>query len=369
MKKGLIYFFVALFSVLVGLFGMYFYISKHPATFQKIITKSERKVKIDDTGISEAVNKIYDSVVTVSTFKSGVAYASGTGFVYKKNGDVSYILTNAHVIKDADEVYVKFTNGTNEKVDIIGSHTMADIAVLSISSDKVISYAEIGSSEKMKIGDTVFAVGAPLDSAYSWTVTRGILSGKDRLVEVSQSNTFSKSSNNDSYMMNVLQTDAAINAGNSGGPLANGNGEVIGITSLKLVNSGVEGMGFAIPIETALKYAEKIINNEEIATPYIGVSMMNLYEAYYYKDFRKLVEDSGLDKGVLVAGVEKSSPADKSGLKTGDIITKIDDEDVSSIAYLRYVLYKHDVGDKIIIKYLRNGKESKVKLTLDANKS
>lgn len=369
MKKILIYLGIVLICLAIGCFGMYFYISKHPATFQKIITKSEKKVKIDDTGISEAVDKIYDSVVTVSTFKNATSYASGTGFVFKNSGDIAYILTNAHVIKNADEVFVTFTNGTNEKAEIIGSNTMADIAVLSVSSDKVISYAEIGSSEKSKIGDTVFAVGAPVNSAYSWTVTRGILSGKDRLVEVSSSDVTSRSLYNDSYMMNVIQTDAAINSGNSGGPLANGNGEVIGITSLKLVSSGVEGMGFAIPIETAIKYADKIINKEEIITPYIGISMLNINEAYYYREFRSIVEESKLEKGVVIASVEDGSPAAKAGLKQGDIITKIDGDDSKSIAYLRYVLYKHEVGDKIKITYLRNNKETSVTVTLSKNKS
>ena len=242
---------------------------------------------------------------------------------------------------------------------------MADIAVLSISSSKVISYAEIGSSDKSKLGDTVFTVGAPLDSAYSWTITRGILSGKDRLVEVSNSSSSSRSIYNDSYMMNVLQTDAAINSGNSGGPLANGNGEVIGITSLKLVSSGVEGMGFAIPIETALKYAEKIINKEEIITPYIGISMLNINEAYYYREFRNIIEEAKIEKGVVVATVENNSSAEKVGLKQGDIIIKIDSEDCKSIAYLRYVLYKHEVGDKIKITYLRDNKENTVTVTLD----
>ena len=369
MKKVFIYIGVFFVCLLIGAFGMYFYISKHPATFQKIITKSEKKVKIDDTGISEAVEKVYDAVVTVSTFKNSTAYASGTGFVYKKTDEKSYILTNAHVISNADEVYVKFTNGINEKVEVIGSNLMADIAVLSISNDKVISYAEIGSSEKSKIGDTVFTVGAPLDSAYSWTVTRGILSGKDRLIEVSSNNQSMKSMYNDSYMMNVLQTDAAINSGNSGGPLANGNGEVIGITSLKLVSSGIEGMGFAIPIETALKYAEKIIKGEEIIMPYIGISMLNINEAYYYREFRDIVLDSKLEKGVVIASVESDSPAAKAGLKQGDIITKIGNEEVSSIAYLRYVLYKHEVGDKIKISYIRNNKTLSTNITLGKNKS
>ena len=369
MKKTLLYIGIVIICTMLGSFSMYFYISKHPANFQKIITKSERKVKIDDTGISEAVNKVYDSVVTVSTYKNARAYASGTGFVYKKSGDVSYILTNAHVIKNADEVYITLTNGKTEKVDIVGSNSMADIAVLSVDSSKVIAYAEIGSSDKSKIGDTVFAVGAPLDSAYSWTVTRGILSGKDRLVEVSDNDASSKSLYSDTYMMNVHQTDAAINSGNSGGPLANGNGEVIGITSLKLVSSGVEGMGFAIPIETALKYAEKIINKEEIITPYIGISMLNLNEAYYYREFRNIVDSSKLESGVVVATVENNSPAAKSGLKQGDIILKIDDENTQSIAYLRYILYKHEVGDKIKITYMRDNKEATLFVTLGKNNS
>lgn len=369
MKKIILYIASFIICILISCFGMYFYMSKHPATFQKIITKSEKKVKIDDTGISEAVSKIYDSVVTVSTFRNGSAYASGTGFVYKKNGDISYILTNAHVIKNADGVFVKFTNGSNEKVEVIGSNQMADIAVLSVPSNKVIAYSEIGNSLDAKIGDTVFAVGAPLDSAYSWTVTRGILSGKDRLVEVSTNDSASRTLSSDSYMMNVLQTDAAINSGNSGGPLANGNGEVIAITSLKLVSSGVEGMGFAIPIETALKYAEKIINNEEIVTPYIGASMLNINEAYYYREFRSIVEESKLEKGVIVAIVEDGSPSAKAGLKQGDIITKIDNEDANSLAYLRYVLYKHEVGDKVKITYIRNNKEEKTTITLGKGKS
>ena len=369
MKKNVVIIAVCIVCVLGGSFGMYYYISKHPATFQKIITKSEKKVKIDDTGISAAVEKVYDSVVTVSTYKNASAYASGTGFVYKKNGDISYILTNAHVIKNADEVYITFTNGKTEKVEIVGSNTMSDIAVLSIDSSKVIAYAEIGSSDSSKIGDTVFAVGAPLDSAYSWTVTRGILSGKDRLVEVSQSSSNTRSLSNDSYMMNVLQTDAAINSGNSGGPLANGNGEVIAITSMKLVTTGVEGMGFAIPIETAIKYAEKIINKEEIVSPYIGVSMLNINEAYYYREFRSIVEESNLKSGVVVAMVENGSPSAKAGLKQGDIITKIDGENCKSIAYLRYILFKHEVGDKIKVTYLRDGKESTVSVTLVKNNS
>ena len=366
MKKIIIYIICFVISLFVGSFGMYYYITKNPAKFKEIVTKSEKSVTIDDKGISEAVSKIYDAVVTVNTYKGGTSFASGTGFVYKKGNEESYILTNAHVIKNADEVYVTFTNGTNEKAKIIGQYTIADIAVLSVSNDKIISTVEIGSSKNANIGDTVFTVGAPLGDAYSWSVTRGILSGKERLVEVSDDN---RTNSSNTYIMNVIQTDAAINSGNSGGPLANSNGEVIGITSLKLVTSGVEGMGFAIPIETAIKYADKIINNEDIITPYIGVSMLNINEAYYYQEFTDIVKNSNLDNGVVITSVENNSPALKSGLRKGDIIIKINDKKCPSIAYVRYLLTTHEVGEKIKVTYLRNNEEKTALITLSNNKA
>jgi serine protease Do len=169
--------------------------------------------------------------------------------------------------------------------------------------------------------------------------------------------------------MSVIQTDAAINSGNSGGPLANSNGEVVGITSLKLVSNGVEGMGFAIPIETAINYAEKFIAGEKITQPYLGVSMLNIAEAYYYKDLYAYVKDSDLETGVLLAEIEKDSAADKAGLKSGDIVIGLNDNKITSVAYLRYYLYKHNAGDTITIKYSRDGeiKEVNVKLTAREN--
>lgn len=364
MKKFTISSIVIIVVFFIGVFSMYFYMSKNPSVIKKVINTTEKKVNIDDKGISESVDKIYDSVVTVSTYKNSRAYASGTGFVYKENGEIAYILTNAHVINQADEVYVTFTNGSNEKANIIGSHTMSDIAVLSVDSSKVISVAQIGNSTETKIGDTVFTVGAPLGDSYSWSVTRGILSGKDRLVEVSTSNNMYRS--DDTLMMNVLQTDAAINSGNSGGPLANANGEVIGITSMKLAQTGVEGMGFAIPIETAIKYANKLVNNEKIEIPYVGASLVNLNDAYYYGNYREIITDSKLNSGVLIASVEDGSPAKKVSLKSGDIITKIDDKKCPTLAYFRYYLYSHEPGDKIKITYYRDGKENTVTLKVDS---
>ena len=337
---------------------MYAIIYFFPAEFVETIntTKVVKDVKITDTGLSEAVNKIYDAVVVVETYTKETLTSSGTGFVYKTEDGKAYILTNNHVISGGTKIYVSFTDGKKIEAEVLGSDSYADIAVLSIDSFEGISVASIRSSSDSKVGDTVFAVGAPLDSAYSWTVTRGILSGKDRLIEVNSSQTNSSTSD---WVMSVIQTDAAINSGNSGGPLANANGEVIGITSLKLVSSGVEGMGFAIPIETALDYAEKIVNKEEIKRPYLGISMYNVSEIntrYYNTDLTTT--------GIYVASIENDSPADKAGLKKGDIIIRINDTDVENVAYLKYNLYKYDIGEKVTMTIYRDDELKRIDITL-----
>jgi serine protease Do len=221
---------------------------------------------------------------------------------------------------------------------------------------------ELGSSEDLRVGDTAFTVGAPLDNAYSWTVTRGIISGKNRMVEVELS------SSSGDYVMNVLQTDAAINSGNSGGPLCNANGEVVGITSLKLVEESIEGMGFAIPIERALEYAEKLIKGEEITQPYIGISMVNVADAYYDLKYYNMLTKYNITSGVVILGVERGSAAEKAGLSVGDVIIKVNNDQVSSIGYFRYYLYNYNPGDNVQITYIRNGEEKVTTATLGTNK-
>ena len=345
----------------VGCLVMYAVVSFFPVAITEDVIKEVRDVTINDTGIAEAVAKVYDSVVVVSTYRDGTYIASGTGFVYRQDGDTYYLLTNYHVIEDGDNVTVTFTNGDVVETEIVGHDEYADIAVLSIESDTELTVAELGNNEESRVGDTAFAVGAPLDSAYSWTVTRGIISGKDRMVEVSVSN-----SNTSDYVMKVLQTDAAINSGNSGGPLCNANGEVIGITSLKLISSGVEGMGFAIPIEDAVEKAEQIISGDVSAYPVIGISMLDFSNAYY-SQYYSLIRNSGLENGVIVTSVENGSAADEAGIEANDIITAIDGEEVLNSAYLRYYLYQHSVGDDITITVYRDGNTRDLKLTLSAD--
>ena len=345
----------------VGCLVMYAVVSFFPVAITEDVIKEVRDVTINDTGIAEAVAKVYDSVVVVSTYRDGTYIASGTGFVYRQDGDTYYLLTNYHVIEDGDNVTVTFTNGDVVETEIVGHDEYADIAVLSIESDIELTVAELGDNEESRVGDTAFAVGAPLDSAYSWTVTRGIISGKDRMVEVSVSN-----SNTSDYVMKVLQTDAAINSGNSGGPLCNANGEVIGITSLKLISSGVEGMGFAIPIEDAVEKAEQIISGDVSAYPVIGISMLDFSNAYY-SQYYSLIRNSGLENGVIVTSVENGSAADEAGIEANDIITAIDGEEVLNSAYLRYYLYQHRVGDDITVTVYRDGSTRDLKLTLSAD--
>ena len=360
---------VGIVMFFAGAIGLYALICFYPDPFVRTITEQieTRNVTVTDTGIADAVEKLYDAVVVVKTYYHDQLYATGTGFVYKKDDNTAYILTNNHVIENGDAVYVEFTDGRQIETTVEGKDTYSDIAVLSLSADEVSAVAEMGSSEEARVGDTVFTVGSPINSdAYSGTVTRGILSGKNRLVSVSTSN-----SSTADMMMSVLQTDAAINSGNSGGPLANANGEVIGITSLKLSSSGtssasIEGMGFAIPIETALNYAEKLENGETIERPSLGISMVNVSSMY---NRYPSLSNSGITEGVYVESVSDGSPADDGGMQAGDIIVEVDDKEVSDYAYLRYLLYNHSVGDTMKVRVYRDGDYKDLNITLDQKAS
>lgn len=323
------------------------------------ITKTEKEVTVNENGIADAVEKIYDSVVVVKNYQNNTLYATGTGFFYKKENSTYYLLTNYHVIQSGNKVSVVLTNGEEVDATIEGGDKYSDIAVLSFESDKDLVVAEMGNTSASRVGDTVFAIGAPLDSSvYSWSVTRGVLSGKDREVKVS---TTSGGSND--WIMHVLQTDTAINSGNSGGPLCNSNGQVIGITNMKLASTGVEGMGFAIPIEEASSLADTIIKGEDISRPYLGISMLDARNSYYASYFHYDADTTG----VLIPEVVEGSPASKAGLEIGDIIVGIGDTEITDVASLRYELYKHKAGDTVEIKYLRDSKTNTVKVKLDTN--
>jgi len=346
-KFGIISLIVTI-SILIGALGM-FYTLEHA---QPIINKHEKEVTIDDKGIADAVDKLYDATVVVAS-----SVGSGTGFVYKIDGNTAYVITNAHVIGKSTSATIQFTDGSAQNVSVVGSDEYSDIAVLSTKKDNVISVAEIGGTEAMRLGDTVFAIGAPLSVEYSWTVTRGILSGKDRLVEI-----------NNNWVISVLQTDASINSGNSGGPLANANGEVIGVTNMKLIASGVEGIGFAIPIEDALYIADGLIKNGSIDRPLLGVETFNVNEKNLLDQFDITLPES-IKSGAVVANVREGSLAAEVGFRRGDVITKVGEYEITSSARLRFFLYRFKVGDKVKITFIRDGNTQNIDVSLSQKAS
>ena len=350
---------VIILSLISGSLGAYFMITtfKNNTTTNNGVTTSTAKLE-ETNSIAGAVEKIYDTVVVVEVYNNNQLVSTGTGFVYKKTDGRAYLMTNNHVISDGKTIKVLFTDNTELEAEIVGSDVYSDIAVLSVKDSDKITAATLGDSSKSKVGDTVFTVGSPEGSDYAGTVTKGVLSAKERLVEVALTNNTTSD-----YFMQVLQTDAAINPGNSGGPLCNTNGEVIGITNMKLVDDTVEGMGFAIPIEEALKVATVLEKEGKIERPYIGISMLDLTNSYYLWQARINIPE-GVEEGVVVYSVEDNSPASKAGLTKGDIITKLANQDVGSLAEFRYELYKHSPNEEIEITFLRDGKEQTAKLTL-----
>ncbi len=321
-----------------------------------VITKNGTQV-YEKSSLAAAVDKIYDAVVVVQGYNNDSLASTGTGFVYKTDDKYGYILTNQHVIEDMQKLVITMSNESQTEATVLGSDEYLDLAVLRIEKSYITQVAQIGSSEDMKLGDTVFTVGNPMGIEYRGSVTSGVLSGKDRMVSVSVS-----SSGND-WIMRVLQIDASINPGNSGGPLLNVNGEVIGICSMKLVDSDIEGMGFAIPIEYAMSHAESLENGKKIEWPVLGISMVNVTDTMnLYRNGLNI--DKNIKSGIVIADVSSGSGAANAGLKKGDIITKIDDVTVKDHAYLRYELYQHQAGDKIKLTIIRDGKEKTVEVTL-----
>lgn len=355
MKNKLKYLIGIIISLFIGCICTILVLDYFNLFDKKDIEKTVSEVNItEENTLASSIDKVYDSVVVIETYKNGKLSSSGTGFYYKKDNEKGYIITNYHVVENSTSIKVTNTSNVESDATLLGSDEYLDIAILSVDVSNVIKIATLGDSSKVNVGDTVFTVGSPLGIKYMGTVTKGILSGKNRQVTVSLSN--------GSFVMDVLQTDAAINPGNSGGPLLNINGEVIGVTSLKLVQDEIEGMGFALPIENVTSVLEKLEKNEKIDRPVFGVQLSDV-DNYYLRRYGINI-DSNLTNGSVVLKIEDNTPADKAGLKVGDVILKINNDKITDTAHFRYCLYKYSVGDTIKITYNRNGKENTVNVKL-----
>ena len=352
---------VVLLSFICGALGCFLVVSNMSIGENKVITLTTSGIMLTESNsISSGVDNIKEATVVIEGVRNNKV-VTGTGFVFEKTSEVAYIITNHHVIDRANDLKVILSDNTILDTEVKGSEVYSDIAVLAVSADKIKSVAVMGDVSKLNVGDTLFAIGAPNGSTFAGSVTKGILSGKDRLVSVSLSGT-----NQNDYYMKVLQTDAAINPGNSGGPICNINGEVIGVTNMKLVDSTIEGMGFAIPIEDALFYANILKTGKEVVRPYLGVGMCDVNDTSRLFYNQILLGDK-VTYGVVVLEVAEGSPAAIAKLKKGDVIVSFGGEKIKSLAHLRYELYKHTPSEKVEVKYIRNGKEKTVTITLTEN--
>lgn len=325
-----------------------------------------QKVSLDvETDVTKAVDKVLDAVVGISNFQGWGFWTepsevgTGSGVLYKKQGNYAYIVTNQHVVDGADRIEVTLHDGTKLEARLLGEDLWTDLAVLRVDGRRIKRVAEFGDSDSLKLGEPVLAIGNPLGIEFAGSITQGIISGLERTVPVDF--------NGDGYPdwnAEVLQTDAAINPGNSGGALVNIAGQVIGINSMKIAQEEVEGIGFSIPINIAIPIIQDLETAGEVRRPYMGVSMQDLSNySFYIKDELKLPDE--VTSGVIVVEVVEGSPAYEAGLRKNDVITKLDGTEITSIIDLRKYLYKEkEIGDALKVSFYRNGKYMSVVLTL-----
>ena len=325
---------------------------------QKVTSENVKTTTLEETSdLKKGINNVYESAVYIEVASDRNASSSGSGFVYKTDDKNGYILTNYHVIEGGKKYIVTFSDGTEAEASLVSGDEYYDVAILKVDKNKIKKVATLGDSSKIELGDTVFTVGAPLGKEYMGTITKGIVSGVNRMVSVGLTS--------GSYLMEVIQTDASINSGNSGGPICNIRGEVIGITSSKLIGSGVEGMGFAIPINAVNDIIGNMEKGTTIERPYLGVQLVDLTNTFALQYYYNITIGSDVEFGAVLSLVEEGKPADKAGLKVGDVIIEIDGNKVDDVSHFKYNLYKHKVGDKVKVKYYRENKigETTIELT------
>ena len=348
-------------------------VSKNKASLTNETTKAYNATK---NAVVSVINKqatsssdsLYGNVTGGSTSSGSGSLetaSEGSGVIYKKSGNVAYVVTNNHVVSGSSEIQVILSNGKTVDAQIVGTDETTDLAVLKINAANVTTVATFGNSNDIAAGQDVIAIGSPMGSEYANTVTKGIISAIKRTVKASDS----------SVATTVIQTDAAINSGNSGGPLVNMAGQVIGINSMKLASStdgtSVEGMGFSIPSNEVVRVINQLIKNGKITRPMLGVSLLDLSDVSSSQQQSVLNLPTSVTKGVVVMKVESGYPAANVGLQQYDVITAINGKKVTDAGDLKTVLYKYKVGDTVTLTYYRDGskKTAKVELNKEASSS
>lgn len=315
------------------------------------ITQVENPVvAIADVAGKSVVGVTVRSVSNTVFGGTSTSDSEGSGIIYTADG---YIVTNYHVIEDAisnqsiSKVYVTLPNSDEEiEASIIGADSVTDIAVIKIQKEGL-SAATFDDSNNLKVGELVVAIGNPLGRELAGSITVGYVSALNRTL----------TSNGRTYKL--LQTDAAINPGNSGGALVSSSGKVIGINTVKIGATDVEGIGFAIPSNIAKPIVDELIKNGKFVRPYIGISGISLDD--------NMAKRYNLVKGVYVAKIESSSAAYNAGIKVGDVIVKIDDKEITTIEELNEIKNSKSVGDTVKITVYRDGKNTEINVKLDSD--
>lgn len=348
-----------------------------PSQTQVETTKTSTAAQ-GSTDITKVVAEVKNAVVSVinkqatsrnnlyGTQQTGgeLATASeGSGVIYKNEGGYAYIVTNYHVIAKSQELEVLLADGTREKAELVGSDQWTDLAVIRIANTNVTTVAEFANSDEVEVGQTAIAIGSPLGSEFATSVTQGIVSATNRAVA-----TDVDGDGQEDWVVTAIQTDAAINPGNSGGALINSAGQVIGINSMKISKSSVEGMGFAIPSNEVVSIIKQLETDGKITRPALGISMVNLSSVN-----ERVIEQLNLPRdvknGVVIAEVMAKGSAKAAGLQAYDVIVEMDGKKIEGIQNLRKVLYSHKVGDKLEVTYYRNGQKQTTTISLTETNS
>lgn len=289
-----------------------------------------------------------------SNTSQDVESGTGSGVIFQKNNDIAYIVTNNHVVEGATKLEVSLYNGEKVNAEVVGTDALTDLAVLKIDSKNVEATAQFGDSSTLRPGDEVYAIGNPLGLEFSRTVTQGIVSAVNRSIDVTTSA--------GTWETTVIQTDAAINPGNSGGALINPEGLVVGINSLKIADSGVEGLGFAIPSNDLIPIVNQLIDNGKVQRPYLGIGLADLSEVpqLYWENLPDSVKE-----GVMITAVEPNSAAANGGLRAQDVIVSMNGNKIANASDLRKFLYSDvKIGDEVKVEVYRDGKLTTVNVKL-----
>lgn len=329
---------------------------KHNEEISKILEerKDDNRTELTTAEVAKLVGPAVVGVVSEVEVQNyfwgtnGVSQSSGSGIIFLKEGNTYYIMTNNHVISGANKVSIQIA-GASETVEgqLVGADENTDLAVIKITSKDDLTVAKLGDSNSLQVGERAIAIGNPLGMEFFGTTTQGIISAVNRSVKVSENLT-----------MNYIQTDAAINSGNSGGALVNAYGEVIGVNSAKISDSSVEGMGFAIPISEAKVVVEDLVKYGYVkGRPVIGITTVDVTAS--------IAKRYGWPEGVWVNSVVSGSGAEEAGLKRGDIITSANGKDITSVNELNEIKNKMKPGDKLKLKvYRENSNTIDITVTL-----